>query len=141
MTKTDLSQAKILMKLLINEENISYDKMKTLLKVICGKNYLNVNGDDFRFPVYISDRLKEIPIEILDLSVRGNNCLRRAGFDTMFDLLDKIEGKESFSKIRGCGAGTVQEIMEKIFVFQINSIKSEKKEKYIQRIIEINSNN
>ena len=95
-------------------------------------------GGKFRFPIYVNEKLNGTEIDVLDLSVRANHCLHRAGFATVGDLVANINGSEDLKKIRNCGAKTVDEIMEQLFCYQYSQIKEEKKIKYIHRILELN---
>ena len=95
-------------------------------------------GGKFRFPMYIGEKLNNTEIDALELSVRANHCLHRAGFVTIGDLVANINGSEDLKKIRNCGAKTVDEIMEQLFCYQYSQLKEEKKIKYIRRIIELN---
>lgn len=95
-------------------------------------------GGKFRFPIYVSEKLNSTEIDALDLSVRANHCLHRAGFATVGDLVANINGSEDLNEIRNCGAKTVDEIMEQLFCYQYSQIKEEKKVKYIRRIQELN---
>ena len=54
----------------------------------------------------------EKTIEDLDLSVRSYNCLRRAGINTVADLIDKSE--EEMMKVRNLGRKSLKEIKEKL---------------------------
>lgn len=98
----------------------------------------NRRGGKLRFPIYINEKLKTTEIEALDLSVRSNNCLHRAGFKTIGELVESIEGAEDLRKIRNCGSKSVDEIMEQLFCYQYVQLEGEKKEKYIRRILELN---
>ena len=54
----------------------------------------------------------KIKIEILDLSVRASNCLKRANIYTIGDLTERTE--DDLSKIRNLGKKSVDEIIEKL---------------------------
>ena len=95
-------------------------------------------GGKFRFPIYLNDKLSSTEIDALELSVRANHCLHRAGFTIVGDLVANINGSEDLKKIRNCGAKTVDEIMEQLFCYQYMQLKEEKKVKYIRRILELN---
>lgn len=58
------------------------------------------------------DRLLELPIEELDLSVRSYNCLKRAGINTIEELTRKTE--EDMMKVRNLGKKSLQEVKEKL---------------------------
>ena len=53
-----------------------------------------------------------IKIEVLDLSVRASNCLKRANIYTIADLLEHTE--DDLAKIRNLGKKSVDEIIEKL---------------------------
>lgn len=58
------------------------------------------------------DRLMEMTIEELDLSVRSYNCLKRAGINTVEELIRKTE--EDMMKVRNLGKKSLQEVKEKL---------------------------
>ena len=51
-------------------------------------------------------------IEDLDLSVRSFNCLKRAGIDTVGDLVDKTE--DDMMKVRNLGRKSLDEVKKKL---------------------------
>lgn len=54
----------------------------------------------------------KIGIEHLDLSVRSYTCLKRAGYDTLKDLL--MMNDNDFWRVRNMGAKSIEEVREKI---------------------------
>ena len=58
------------------------------------------------------DRMMEMVIEELDLSVRSYNCLKRAGINTVEDLITKTE--EDMMKVRNLGRKSLEEVMNKL---------------------------
>lgn len=58
------------------------------------------------------DRVLDMPIEELDLSVRSYNCLKRAGIDTVQELVRKTE--DDMMKVRNLGKKSLQEVKEKL---------------------------
>lgn len=58
----------------------------------------------------------KIGIEHLDLSVRAYNCLKRAGHDTLKDLL--MMSDDDFRKVRNMGTKSIEEVKEKIKQFR-----------------------
>lgn len=54
----------------------------------------------------------KLPIEDLELSVRAFNCLKRAGINTVADLLEK--SVEDLQKVRNLGKKSIDEIEEKL---------------------------
>jgi len=93
---------------------------------------------NFRFPVYLKEKYKEVDIEDLDLTVRAKNCLKRAGISTVYDLMTKITGRADLDRIRSCGMDTSRAIMEALFVYQYCDLTAGQKENYIKRIAEMN---
>lgn len=98
----------------------------------------NKNGGKLRFPMYINQSLMETDLNALELSVRSSNCLHRAGYRTIGELVEAIESWEDLKKIRNCGVKSINEIMENLFCYQYGLLGNEKKAKYIQRVLELN---
>ena len=51
-------------------------------------------------------------IEELDLSVRSFNCLKRAGINTVEDLISKTE--DDMMKVRNLGRKSLEEVINKL---------------------------
>ena len=51
-------------------------------------------------------------IEELDMSVRSFNCLKRAGIDTVEDLINRTE--DEMMKVRNLGKKSLEEVIEKL---------------------------
>ncbi len=58
------------------------------------------------------ERILELTIEELDLSVRSFNCLKRAGINTVEDLIGKSE--EDMMKVRNLGRKSLEEVIHKL---------------------------
>ena len=58
------------------------------------------------------EKVLEMTIEELDLSVRSFNCLKRAGINTVEDLLNKSE--EDMMKVRNLGRKSLEEVIYKM---------------------------
>jgi DNA-directed RNA polymerase subunit alpha len=58
------------------------------------------------------ERILEMTIEELDLSVRSFNCLKRAGINTVDNLMNKSE--EEMMKVRNLGKKSFDEVREKL---------------------------
>jgi len=58
------------------------------------------------------EKILEMTIEELDLSVRSFNCLKRAGINTVDDLINKSE--EEMMKVRNLGKKSFDEVKEKL---------------------------
>ena len=59
-------------------------------------------------------RLYAMPIEELDLSVRPYNCLKRAGINTIGDLVQRTE--EEIVNVKNFGRKSLDEVKEKLAV-------------------------
>ena len=58
------------------------------------------------------EKVLEMTIEELDMSVRSFNCLTRAGIDTVEDLTNKTE--EDMIKVRNLGKKSLEEVIQKL---------------------------
>ncbi len=58
------------------------------------------------------DKVLEMTIEELDLSVRSFNCLKRAGINTVEDLISKTQ--EEMIKVRNMGRKSLEEVEHKL---------------------------
>ncbi|MDR2932519.1 MAG: DNA-directed RNA polymerase subunit alpha, partial [Oscillospiraceae bacterium] len=67
------------------------------------------------------EKALEMTIEELDLSVRAFNCLKRAGVNTVQDLVYK--SAEEMMKVRNLGKKSLEEVIEKLHSlgFHLNS--------------------
>lgn len=119
----------------------AYHGIKAVLNEMYGLDLHDSKKGNFRFPIYINDRLRDVPVDALELSERGRNCLMRAGYINLYELFERINSKADLLKIRCCGNGTAQEIMEKIFIYQFNALSEEKRVKFIKRVVELNVKN
>ncbi len=59
-----------------------------------------------------SEKILEMNIEDLDLSVRSYNCLKRASVNTVGDLTEKSE--EDMMKVRNLGRKSLEEVIQKL---------------------------
>ncbi|WP_461366511.1 DNA-directed RNA polymerase subunit alpha [Candidatus Darwinibacter acetoxidans] len=69
------------------------------------------------------DRLMEMTVEELDLSVRSYNCLKRASINTVDELIRKTE--EDMMKVRNLGKKSLAEIKEKLAELGLSLRKSD----------------
>ena len=68
------------------------------------------------------EKVLEMTIEELDMSVRSFNCLKRAGIDTVEDLTNRTE--EDMIKVRNLGKKSLEEVIQKLHSLGL-SLKSE----------------
>jgi DNA-directed RNA polymerase subunit alpha len=69
------------------------------------------------------DKILEMTIEDLDLSVRSFNCLKRAGINTVDDLINK--SPEDMMKVRNLGKKSFDEVREKLISLGLDLAPSE----------------
>ena len=72
-----------------------------------GETEIMVDNDDQG-----REKALEMTIEELDLSVRSFNCLKRAGINTVGDLIGKSE--DEMMKVRNLGRKSLEEVMAKL---------------------------
>lgn len=60
----------------------------------------------------VKDKIMEMTIEELDLSVRSFNCLKRANINTVEDLVSKTQ--EEMIKVRNLGRKSLDEVIQKL---------------------------
>ncbi len=69
------------------------------------------------------DKILEMTIEELDLSVRSYNCLKRAGINTLQELTSKTE--EDMMKVRNLGKKSLEEVISKLHALGLSLAPSE----------------
>jgi len=69
------------------------------------------------------EKVLEMTIEELDLSVRSYNCLKRAGINTVEDLISRTE--EDMMKVRNLGRKSLEEVLQKLHALGLSLAPSE----------------
>ena len=98
-----------------------------------------------RFNVYLSKKELDENLSVLDLSQRSINCLRRAGFNTLRDMLDAISvtgderSKEKLLRLRNLGRKSAEEILLTIMCYQFQILSDRERKEYLQDIVKLNS--
>ncbi|MBQ1678848.1 MAG: DNA-directed RNA polymerase subunit alpha, partial [Oscillospiraceae bacterium] len=64
------------------------------------------------------NKMLELTIEELDLSVRSFNCLKRANINTVADLIAKTE--EDMMKVRNMGRKSLEEVQNKLAMMDLS---------------------
>ena len=77
-----------------------------LVESMSGCEILVSQGDDKQ------QKVLEMTIEDLDLSVRSYNCLKRAGIHTVEDLTKRSE--DDMLKVRNLGRKSLEEVIKKL---------------------------
>ncbi len=74
-------------------------------------------------PETVMEKVREMTIEELDMSVRSFNCLKRAGIDTVDDLTRRTE--EEMIKVRNLGKKSLEEVIQKLHSLGLDLRKEE----------------
>ena len=69
------------------------------------------------------DKVLELTIEELDLSVRSFNCLKRANINTVEDLISKTE--DEMMKVRNLGRKSLEEVINKLAMMGLSLASDE----------------
>ncbi|NLL06595.1 MAG: DNA-directed RNA polymerase subunit alpha [Clostridiaceae bacterium] len=69
------------------------------------------------------EKVLEMTIEELDLSVRSYNCLKRAGINNVEDLINRTE--EDMMKVRNLGRKSLEEVLNKLKALGLSLAPSE----------------
>ena len=69
------------------------------------------------------DKMLELTIEELDLSVRSFNCLKRANINTVEDLISKTE--DEMMKVRNLGRKSLEEVINKLAMMGLSLANEE----------------
>ena len=72
------------------------------------------------------DKVLELTIEELDLSVRSFNCLKRANINTVEDLISKTE--DDMMKVRNLGRKSLEEVINKLAMMGLSLASEENNE-------------
>ena len=99
------------------------------------------NRKMFHFKVNLTRSQREQDIDVLDLSQRSYNCLRRAGINTLGQLVstystkDNVSSKTQMRKTRNLGTKSANEILLHLFYYQFNILNEEEKSAYMKNVI------
>jgi DNA-directed RNA polymerase subunit alpha len=69
------------------------------------------------------EKVLEMTIEELDLSVRSYNCLKRAGINTVEDLTNRTEA--DMMKVRNLGKKSLEEVLNKLKALELSLAPNE----------------
>ena len=98
----------------------------------------------FHFQViFTNDQMKQ-DVEVLDLSVRAYHCLKRAGYNTLENLVNGVytkdgeTSKKQLRRIRNLGINSADEILIKLMNYQFMTLPDGRKKAYMDKLLEIN---
>ena len=97
-----------------------------------------IRGAGFTVPVYMGEQLLNADIESLNLSVRSYNCLRKAGWNTVGDVLNSIDCWDDLEKIKNLGKNSRIEIRDRIIFYQKTLLTEAEYAAYASRVRELN---
>ena len=112
--------------------------LKGILNRIEGADLHEKHGGSFKFKMHVTKSMSDTPIEALDLDTRPYNSLKRAGFNTVGDILNTISTGEDLRKIRNCGKTSSREIMERLFIFQYECLPAGRRDQWLKEVRELN---
>ena len=105
-----------------------------------GVSLKSKHGGRFRFRMYLTGEQCDVSLDVLDLGVRSANCLKRAGYITIGNLVRAFADGLDLKTIRNCGDKSVREIKEKLFLYQYYSMSKERQEQYLTEVVLLNAN-
>lgn len=119
-------------------------EMNRYLDGITIEELLMIRQKRFFYEVRLSETQCKQEIMTLDLSQRAYNCLRRAGINTVGQILDRFHdsgdqsSKRQLQQLKNLGKGTADEILIKLFFYQFSVLPEEKRSSYMKRVLEMN---
>ena len=125
------------------DENVTREKNKYLNDTTI-EDIMMKHSKMFHFRVNLSRSQMEQDIEVLDLTPRAYNCLRRAGINKVGDLINKYSTKDTMSskqqlrRNRNLGEKTAIDILLKLFYYQFSITPEEEKADYMRSVMESN---
>lgn len=96
----------------------------------------NFKGTRLNFPISYKKEFKEESIEILSLSMRAGNSLKRGNIFTIGDLVAKFD---DLPKLRNCGISTVKEIKNVFLQAWYEQLEPEEVTAFWEEFIKVNS--
>ena len=120
---------------------MSQNQSQTLMGIINqieGVDLHEKKGASFKFRIHMTKTMRETPIDALELSVRSYHSLKRAGYESIGEVVEAISKGQALKGIRNCGEKSAREIMEHLFLFQYNSLPADRQYNYLSEVIRIN---
>ena len=109
-----------------------------IINQIEGVDLHEKKGASFKFRIHMTKTMRETPIDALELSVRSYHSLKRAGYESIGEVVEAISEGQALKGIRNCGEKSAREIMEHLFLFQYNSLPADRQEDYLKEVVRIN---
>ncbi len=122
----------------MTNQSEKYGMMKEIFNSIDGVDLHEKKSGRFYYTMHLTPKMEEADIEVLDFGVRAYHGLKRAGYNTVGELVAAIIGGEDIRKIRNCGAKSYSEIMERLFLYNLANIPETRREAFILETVEKN---
>ena len=122
----------------MTKQNEKYGMIKEIFNSIEGVDLHEKKRGRFYYTLHLTPKMEEADIEALDLGVRAYNGLKRAGYNTVGQLVAGITSGEDIRRIRNCGVKSYSESMERLFLYNLVNIQEGKREQFILDTIEKN---
>ncbi|MCL2544954.1 MAG: DNA-directed RNA polymerase subunit alpha [Clostridia bacterium] len=110
---------KLVLEIWTNGSTLPDEAVSVAAKILSGHLTLFINLTEHVMPVDFSEpeddkkeKVLEMTIEELDLSVRAYNCLKRAGINTVAELVQR--NQEDMMKVRNLGKKSLEEVEYKL---------------------------
>ncbi|MBQ2111104.1 MAG: DNA-directed RNA polymerase subunit alpha [Clostridia bacterium] len=94
---------------------IMFDHLALFSNLTDGVQSVEMNGEN---EGEAKDKVLDMLIEELDLSVRSYNCLKRAGINTIAELIERDE--DEMMKVRNLGKKSLEEVQQKLAVLGLS---------------------
>ena len=116
-----------------------YTQISSIISKIDNLNLRESKSGCFKFPIYLNEELSKTSVEMLELSTRSSNGLKRAGIHSIGQLCEKVSSRKELNQIRNLGVKSANEIMDHLFAYQYNKLPDERKNEYIENVIRMNT--
>ena len=99
---------------------IMFDHLSLFTNLTEGVQNIEIVGDEEPDG---KEKIYDMAIEELDLSVRSYNCLKRAGINTVAELVERDE--EEMMKVRNLGRKSLEEVINKLAMMGLSLASEE----------------
>lgn len=108
------------------------------MRKITNNQVKEIRDENVIYPFYMAKQFLDIDISELNLSVRSYNCLRRAGWNTVGDILKSIDDKQDLRRVRNLGSRSADEILQILIYYQQDMLSTGERNIYNRKYNELN---
>lgn len=108
------------------------------MRKITNNQVKEIKDENVIYPFYMAKQFLDIDISELNLSVRSYNCLKRAGWDTVGDILNSINDKQDLRRVRNLGSRSADEILQILIFYQQDMLSNAERNIYNRKYNELN---